>query len=193
MISHGSVSRIKKRSVGVGLPDDPPPQRGGNALTQSVSWGVEDAAPYGRKYKTLEDVLMSEIKKSEAVEREQNGGIDEMVRAAFGEGAVGLDGEIRENGDPSMAKHQNQDETEDEDFLERMYRAAEEHRNVVEKRIRREAKDSLMLGGLCGLGVVSLIVAAVTGVWVPVAVGLGVCLSAAAGALVYRGLAVMRG
>lgn len=134
---------------------------------------------------------MSEIKKDEAVE--QNGGIDELVRAAFGENAVDLDGEIRENGDPSMTQHRNQDETEGfEGFLELMHREAEKHQGEIEKRLRREAKDSLMLGGLCGLGVVSLIVAAVTGVWVPVAVGLGVCLSGAAGALVYRGWAVLR-
>lgn len=129
---------------------------------------------------------MSEIEKNEAVEQEQNGGIDELVRAAFGEGAVGLDGEIRENGDPSTTQHRDQDETEGfEGLLELMHRE-------TEKRIRREAKDSLMLGGLCGLGVVSLIVAAVTGVWVPVAVGLGVCLSGAAGTLAYRGLVVLR-
>lgn len=139
---------------------------------------------------------MNEIEKNEAVEQEQNGGIDELVRAAFGEGAVGLDGENRENrenGDPSVTRHRNQDETEGfEGFLELMHREAEKHKDEVDKRIHREAKDSLMLGGLCALGVVSLIVAAVTGVWVPVAVGLGVCLSGAAGALVYRGLAVIR-
>lgn len=136
---------------------------------------------------------MNEIEKNEAVEQEQNGGIDELVKAAFGENAVDLDDENRENGDASMTRHRNQDETEGfEGFLELMHREAEKHKDEVDKRIRREAKDSLMLGGLCGLGVVSLIVAAVTGVWVPVAVGLGVCLSGAAGALVYRGLAVLR-
>ena len=135
---------------------------------------------------------MSEIEKNEAVEQEQNGGIDELVRAVFGENAVDLDGEIRENGDPSMT-HRNQDETEGfEGFLELMHREAEKHQGEIDKRLHREAKDSLMLGGLCGLGVVSLIVAAVTGVWVPVAVGLGVCLSGAAGALVYRGLVALR-
>ena len=127
----------------------------------------------------------NEIKSNEAVE--QNGGIDELVKAAFGEGAVGLDGETGET--------DLRDETETEGFegfLELMHREAEKHKDEVDKRIRREAKDSMMLGGMCGLGVVSLIVAAVTGVWVPVAVGLGVCLSGAAGALVYRGLAVLR-
>lgn len=134
---------------------------------------------------------MSEIKKNEAVEK--NGGIDELVRAAFGEGAVRLDGKTGEDGDPSVTRHRNRDETEGfEGFLELMHREAEKHKDEVDKRIRREAKDSLMLGGLCALGVVSLIVAAVTGVWAPVAVGLGMCLSGAAGALVYRGWAVMR-
>ena len=134
---------------------------------------------------------MSEIKKNEAMER--NGGIDELFGAAFGAEAVRLDGEIRENGDPSMTQCRNPDETEGfEGFLELMHREAEKHQDEIDKRLRREAKDSLMLGGLCALGVVSLIVAAVTGVWVPVAVGLGMCLSGAAGALVYRGWAVMR-
>ena len=136
---------------------------------------------------------MSEIEKNEAVEQEQNGGIDELVRAVFGENAVDLDGEIRENGDPSTTRHRNQDETEGfEGFLELMHREAEKHQGEIDKRLHREAKDSLMLGGLCCLGVVSLIVAAVTGVWVSVAVGLGMCLSGAAGALVYRGLVVLR-
>lgn len=136
--------------------------------------------------------MNNEIKQNEAVEPEQNGGIDEMVRAVFGESAVDLDGEIRENGDPCMT-NRNQDETEGfGGFLELMRREAEKRRSVIDKRRRREAKDSLMLGGLCVLGVVSLIGAAVSGVWVPVAVGLGVGLSGAAGALVYRGWAVMR-
>ena len=133
---------------------------------------------------------MNEIEKNEAVEQEQNGGIDELVRAAFGEGAVGLGDETGETGKTHL-----RDETEAdgfEGFLELMHRAAEKRQDEIEKRIRREAKDSIMLGGMCALGVVSLIVAAVTGVWVPVAVGLGVCLSGAAGARVYRGLVVMR-
>ena len=122
------------------------------------------------------DVLRSDIKKNEAVEK--NGGIDELVRAVFGENAVDLDGEIRENGDPSTTQHRNQDETEGfEGFLERMHREAEKHKDEVDKRIRREAKGSLMLGGLCCLGVVSLIVAAVTGGWDPLPWGWA-CVSA---------------
>ena len=135
---------------------------------------------------------MNEIKQNKAVEPEQNGGIDELVGAVFGKEAVGLGDEVCGNGDPSMT-HRDQDETEGfEGFLERMRREAEKHQGEIKKRLRREAKDSIMLGGLCALGVVSLIGAAVTGVWVPVAVGLGACLSGAAGALVYRGWAVMR-
>ena len=140
----------------------------------------------------MEDVLMSEIKQNEAVEQEQNGGIDEMVRAVFGENAVDLDGEIMENGDPGMTCRDRDETGGFEGFLERMHREMEAHQDEVDKRLRREAKMSLAVGGLCGLGVVSLIGAAVSGVWVPVAVGLGVCLSGAAGALVYRGWAVMR-
>ena len=133
---------------------------------------------------------MNEIKQNETVELEQNGGIDELVGAVFGKEAVGLGDETGETGKTHL---RDQDETGGfEGFLERMHREMEEHQGEIDKRLRREAKDSLMLGGLCALGVVSLIGAAVSGVWVPVAVGLGVCLSGAAGALVYRGWAVMR-
>ena len=131
---------------------------------------------------------MSEIKQNEAVEQEQNGGIDELVGAVFGKEAVGL-------GDETGKTHlRDRDETGGfEGFLERMHREMEAHRDEVDKRLRREAKASLAVGGLCGLGVGSLIGAAVSGVWVPVAVGLGVCLSGAAGILVYRGMVVMLG
>ena len=131
---------------------------------------------------------MSEIKKNPDMEQEQNGGIDELVGAVFGKEAVGL-------GDETGKTHlRDQDEAGGfEGFMERKVRELETHWGEVDKRLRREAKASLAIGGLCGLGVVSLLAAACTGVWVPVALGLGVCLSAAAGILVYRGMVVMLG
>lgn len=59
-------------------------------------------------------------------------------------------------------------------------------------KLRRDGKDSLYLGLLCALGVASLVGAAVTGVWEPVALGLGICLSGAAGILLYRARVVLR-
>ena len=131
---------------------------------------------------------MSENMKNPAVEQETNGGIDELVVAAFGEQAAGVD--------PRAQVENRRDETGRggfDDLLTAMEKGVEAHRAKVEERLRREAKASLAVGGLCGLGVVSLLAAACTGVWVPVALGLGVCLSAAAGILVYRGMVVMLG
>ena len=59
-------------------------------------------------------------------------------------------------------------------------------------KLRRDGKDSLYLGLLCALGVASLVGAAVTGVWEPVALGLGICLSGAAGILLYRARVALR-
>jgi hypothetical protein len=127
---------------------------------------------------------MSEIKKNEAVEQEKNGGIDELVMAAFGAGAAGVD-----PGEQEKIRRDDAGRTWFDDLM----KEAEGHHAIVEERLRREAKVSLAIGGLCAMGVVSLIGAAVSGVWVPVAVGLGVCLSGAAGILVYRGMVVMLG
>lgn len=79
-----------------------------------------------------------------------------------------------------------------EDLLDAMKLAAEEQNKQARRKARQMGWDSIWLGGLCALGVVSLVAAAVTGVWIPVAVGLGVCLSGAAAVLVYRGLVVLR-
>ena len=131
---------------------------------------------------------MSEIKQNEAVEQEQNGGIVELVVAAFGAEAAGAD--------PGAQVENRRDDAgrAGVDGLMAVFeQEAKAHHAMVDKRLRREAKASLAIGGLCGLGVVSLIGAAVSGVWVPVAVGLGVCLSGAAGILVYRGMVVMLG
>lgn len=131
---------------------------------------------------------MSENMKNPAVEQETNGGIDELVVAAFGEQAAGVDPRAQVENRRDDAGRAGVD-----GLMAVFEQEAKAHNAMVDKRLRREAKASLAVGGLCGLGVVSLIGAAVSGVWVPVAVGLGVCLSGAAGILVYRGMVVMLG
>lgn len=77
------------------------------------------------------------------------------------------------------------------ELLETERKRLEERKREAELKLRREAKGSLALGGLCGLGVASLLAAASTGYWIPVAVGLGICLSGAAAILLYRGWVVL--
>jgi hypothetical protein len=131
---------------------------------------------------------MSDNMKNPAVEQEQNGGIDELVVAAFGAEAAGVDPRAQEK-----IRRDDAGRAGFDGLMAMLEKEAEEHYGKAEKLTRREAKASLAIGGLCALGVVSLIGAAVSGVWVPVAVGLGVCLSGAAGILAYRGMVVMLG
>jgi hypothetical protein len=197
-----SVSQIENASVGNAVPGVPTgASRRIGADSENLPIEVKFSAgtpgtafPTG-KNETMEDVLMSENMKNPAVEQEPNGGIDELVVAAFGEKAAGVD-----PGEQKKIRRDDGGRTElgglmamIEKEAEEHHAIVEEHHAIVEERLRREAKVSLAIGGLCGLGVVSLLAAACTGVWVPVALGIGVCLSAAAGILVYRGMVVMLG
>ena len=77
-------------------------------------------------------------------------------------------------------------------FQDELARVGAELEAEEKRRLRREGMDSLYLGLLCGLGVVSLVGAWISGHWEPVALGLGICLSGGAAVLLYRATVVLR-
>ena len=115
-------------------------------------------------------------------------GADEMLAAYREE-----HGDERPCADPRMGSTEGRRKDGIEELLDTLKDARAEAEKAADERLRREGRDSLAIGGVCCLGVVSLLAAAWTGVWVPVALGLGICLSAAGGILIYRGMVVLRG
>lgn len=66
-----------------------------------------------------------------------------------------------------------------------LHYAEELEKKYYAHRLRR-GRDRLYLGLLCSLGVVSLIGAWISGIWEPVGLGLGICLTGGAAVLLYQ-------